>query len=199
MKPAQRPHRAAGLAHAKRAARRGSRAYRHAVEPSWTMNCPAASGGAAARPAARLAGAPADAVAARYSAGAAAQGGGRLSVPRRREIARRDERRWPSQVMRVIEDERFAELFGPGSRAEVPIVGGCRRPANGCVSGQVDRLAVTPSSVLIADFKTNRPPPRSLAEVPPTLYPPARALPRRAVTALSRQAHPRRPDLDRNH
>ena len=34
------------------------------------------------------------------------------------------------------------------------------------MSGQIDRLAVTPAEVLIADYKTNRPAPRSLAEVP---------------------------------
>jgi ATP-dependent helicase/nuclease subunit A len=35
------------------------------------------------------------------------------------------------------------------------------------VSGQVDRLAVTADAVLIADFKTNRPAPRRLEDVPP--------------------------------
>ena len=35
------------------------------------------------------------------------------------------------------------------------------------VSGQVDRLAVTADAVLIADYKTNRPPPRRLEDVPP--------------------------------
>ena len=35
------------------------------------------------------------------------------------------------------------------------------------VSGQIDRLAVTQSSVLIADFKTNRPAPRRIGDVPP--------------------------------
>jgi len=35
------------------------------------------------------------------------------------------------------------------------------------VSGQIDRLVVTQSSVLIADFKTNRPPPRRIEDVPP--------------------------------
>ena len=34
------------------------------------------------------------------------------------------------------------------------------------VSGQVDRLAVTQASVLIGDFKTNRPPPRRIEDVP---------------------------------
>ena len=34
------------------------------------------------------------------------------------------------------------------------------------MSGKIDRLAVTPERVLIVDYKTNRPPPRTLAEVP---------------------------------
>jgi ATP-dependent helicase/nuclease subunit A len=34
------------------------------------------------------------------------------------------------------------------------------------VSGLVDRLAVTADSVLIADYKTNRPAPRRLQDVP---------------------------------
>ncbi len=61
----------------------------------------------------------------------------------------------------MLADQRFAALFAPGSRAEVPIVGriGERR-----VTGVVDRLVVTPDEILIADYKTNRPAPRSLAE-----------------------------------
>ena len=35
------------------------------------------------------------------------------------------------------------------------------------VSGQIDRLIVTPDAVLIADFKTERAPPRRLEDVPP--------------------------------
>ena len=103
------------------------------------------------------------------------------------------------QVMLVLEDPRFCELFGPGSRAEVPIVG--RVDIGGetvRVSGQVDRLAVTQSSVLIADFKTNRPPPRRIAQVPPAYVEAARALPRRAAKNLSGPARARRADLDRS-
>jgi ATP-dependent helicase/nuclease subunit A len=64
------------------------------------------------------------------------------------------------EVMRVLDHQHFRELFGPNSRAEVPIIG--RVMADGemvSVSGQVDRLAVTDDAVLIADFKTgqNRP------------------------------------------
>jgi ATP-dependent helicase/nuclease subunit A len=35
------------------------------------------------------------------------------------------------------------------------------------VSGQIDRLAITQTSVFIADFKTNRPAPRRIEQVPP--------------------------------
>jgi ATP-dependent helicase/nuclease subunit A len=71
------------------------------------------------------------------------------------------------QVLAVLDDKRFFDLFGPDSRAEVPIVG--RITAGGrtiAVSGQVDRLAVTAGGVLIADYKTNRPAPRHPDEVP---------------------------------
>jgi ATP-dependent helicase/nuclease subunit A len=72
-----------------------------------------------------------------------------------------------AQVMRILDDARFGALFQPGSRAEVPIVG--KLQAGGRtrrVSGQIDRLAVTDDAVLIADFKTNRPPPRRIEDVP---------------------------------
>jgi ATP-dependent helicase/nuclease subunit A len=72
-----------------------------------------------------------------------------------------------AQVQTVLADARFAALFAPHSRAEVPIVG--RVVVAGrtvAVSGQVDRLAVTDAGVLIADYKTSRPPPRRLEDVP---------------------------------
>jgi ATP-dependent helicase/nuclease subunit A len=64
-------------------------------------------------------------------------------------------------VLAMLADGRFAALFAPGSRAEVPIVG---RLGGDTVNGVVDRLVVAPGEVLIADYKTNRPAPRSLAE-----------------------------------
>jgi ATP-dependent helicase/nuclease subunit A len=71
------------------------------------------------------------------------------------------------QVMTLLEDTRFQPLFAPGSRAEVAIVGRLARPGAPLrVSGQVDRLAITADAVLIADYKTDRPAPRSLQEVP---------------------------------
>ena len=72
------------------------------------------------------------------------------------------------QVLATLNDLVFAEVFAPASRAEVPIVGRLVRAGADpiAVAGQVDRLAVTPDTVLIVDYKTDRTVPRRLAEVP---------------------------------
>jgi ATP-dependent helicase/nuclease subunit A len=71
-------------------------------------------------------------------------------------------------VLALIEEPDFASLFAPGSRAEVSIVGRLARPGQppALVSGQIDRLVVTESEILIVDYKTNHAPPRSAAEAP---------------------------------
>ncbi|MEO3387110.1 double-strand break repair helicase AddA [Mesorhizobium sp. CAU 1741] len=84
-------------------------------------------------------------------------------------------RRWPAgesqrvweSVRQVLDHPQFAAIFAPGSRAEVSLMGttlvaGRER----AVSGTIDRLVVTPDAVLVVDYKTNRPPPRDLSEVP---------------------------------
>ncbi|MGY4400942.1 double-strand break repair helicase AddA [Bradyrhizobium sp. USDA 3315] len=72
------------------------------------------------------------------------------------------------QVLALIADPRFAAVFAPGSRAEVSIVGRLERSGQpkALVSGQIDRLVVTPDHVLIVDFKTNHAPPKTMAEAP---------------------------------
>jgi ATP-dependent helicase/nuclease subunit A len=71
-------------------------------------------------------------------------------------------------LLGLIDDPRFGQVFGPGSRAEVSIVGRLERPGRppALVSGQIDRLVVTPDEVLIVDFKTNHAPPRHPAQAP---------------------------------
>jgi ATP-dependent helicase/nuclease subunit A len=60
----------------------------------------------------------------------------------------------------VLNDARFAAVFGPGSRAEAAIAGGAGAlPPGLAVSGRIDRLLVEPNRVLVVDFKTNRPAP----------------------------------------
>jgi ATP-dependent helicase/nuclease subunit A len=93
-------------------------------------------------------------------------------------------------VLALIEDTRFAAVFAPDGRAEVSIAGRLDRPGRppALVSGQIDRLVVTPNEVLIVDFKTNQVPPGSAAEAP-TAYLRQLALYRAVLAKL----YPRRP------
>ena len=71
------------------------------------------------------------------------------------------------QVLVLLDNPQFSELFLPGSRAEIAIVGRLKlKDKIVTVSGQVDRLAVTQASVLIGDFKTDRAPPQLIEDVP---------------------------------
>ena len=72
------------------------------------------------------------------------------------------------QVLELIATPAFTPLFAEGSRAEVSIAGRVPRPGKppALVSGQIDRLVVTPDEVLIVDYKTNHSPPRSAADAP---------------------------------
>lgn len=71
-------------------------------------------------------------------------------------------------TLALIADARFAPVFAPGSRAEVSVVGRLERPGGrpALVSGQIDRLVVTETAVLIVDFKTNHAPPTLPEEAP---------------------------------
>jgi ATP-dependent helicase/nuclease subunit A len=68
------------------------------------------------------------------------------------------------ETLEVLNHPDFAALFGPGSHAEVPLVGLIGGHA---VSAQIDRLVVTEDRVLIVDYKTLRPPPAVEQEVAP--------------------------------
>lgn len=67
------------------------------------------------------------------------------------------------EVMAILGHPEFAAIFGTGSMAEVPLTG---LVDGQLVSGQIDRLLVTPEEILIIDFKTNRPPPDREEQVP---------------------------------
>ncbi len=71
------------------------------------------------------------------------------------------------EVLAVLDDPQFAAAFAPGSQAEAGLLAELPEFGKGArVNGRIDRLAVSDSQVLILDFKTNRPPPASEAEVP---------------------------------
>jgi ATP-dependent helicase/nuclease subunit A len=98
-----------------------------------------------------------------------------LGADRRRDLAKsylaRNAEAWTEaereqlseKVLALIAEPRFAAVFAPGSRAEVPIVG---RLGGRLVSGQIDRLVVTPAEILIVDYKTNHAPPAEAVEAP---------------------------------
>ena len=106
-----------------------------------------------------------------------AQGGLGLDEAARKAMAH--------EALRLLDAPGFARLFGPGSRAEVPIIG---RLGETVVAGQVDRLIVGGAGILIADYKTNRPPPKRVEDVSP-LYLRQMA----CYRALLRQIYPDRP------
>lgn len=103
-----------------------------------------------------------------------------LPAARRAEAARRflerpvnglrtaDVEAYAAEALAVLDDPAFGAIFGPGSVAEVPVVGRIGEGGNAIViSGQIDRLLVAEAEVLVIDYKTNRPPPLAVADVSP--------------------------------
>lgn len=63
----------------------------------------------------------------------------------------------------VLDNAAFAQLFAPGSLAEVPLAAN----AGGTViAGTIDRLLVRTSDILVVDYKTTRRPPLSIDAIP---------------------------------
>ncbi|WP_193366582.1 double-strand break repair helicase AddA [Pelagibius marinus] len=75
-----------------------------------------------------------------------------------------------AEVLKVLEAPELAPLFGPGSRAEVPLAGLVETAVGPqAIAGQVDRLLVESDSVSFIDFKSQRPAPAAPEDVP-SLY-----------------------------
>jgi ATP-dependent helicase/nuclease subunit A len=72
-----------------------------------------------------------------------------------------------SACLTVLDDPRFAPVFGPGSRAESALAGTSPELPGVQVSGRIDRLVVAPDRVLVVDYKTNRPAPDTIEGVDP--------------------------------
>ncbi|MDF1731959.1 MAG: double-strand break repair helicase AddA [Minwuia sp.] len=90
-----------------------------------------------------------------------------------------------AEAQSVMVAAQLAPLFGPGSRAEAAITG----VVDGVVvTGQVDRLLIGGDRIIVADYKTNRPPPQNVADVSPA-YLRQMGLYR----AVLQQLHPDRP------
>jgi ATP-dependent helicase/nuclease subunit A len=89
----------------------------------------------------------------------------------------------------VLDDARFAPVFGPGSRAEVALTGSAPDlPPGVAINGRIDRLVVTPEKVLVVDYKTNRPAPDAIEAVDP-----AYVLQAAVYVAVLKRLYPDRP------
>jgi ATP-dependent helicase/nuclease subunit A len=87
-------------------------------------------------------------------------------------------------TLRVLDDPQFATAFALASKSEVGVVADLPELGDGArVTGRIDRLAVTETEVLAIDFKTNRPPPSRVEDVP-AVYLRQMALYRLALTKL---------------
>lgn len=65
-----------------------------------------------------------------------------------------------SESLAIVSDPEFAPLFTATSLAEVPVVARIGEGDGAFdIEGQIDRLAILEDSLLILDYKTNRPPP----------------------------------------
>ncbi|MDE2029435.1 MAG: PD-(D/E)XK nuclease family protein, partial [Alphaproteobacteria bacterium] len=78
-----------------------------------------------------------------------------LTDAQRDEIAR--------ETMALLDNELFAPLFAPGSRAEAALTGSI---GGAEIFRQVDRLCLRGEEVWVVDYKTNRPPPEDESGVP---------------------------------
>lgn len=84
----------------------------------------------------------------------------------------------------ILDDPRFDDAFGPGSRAEIAVTGQVEGVA---VSGRMDRLVVSADRVRVIDYKTNRPAPARVEDADPAYI---RQL--AVYVSLLRQAYPER-------
>ena len=69
-----------------------------------------------------------------------------------------------SEVLTLLNNPEFADLFGEKAQAEVPIVG---EVDGKMISAQLDKLLVLPDKIMIVDFKTNQPPAKDVASTSP--------------------------------
>jgi ATP-dependent helicase/nuclease subunit A len=95
--------------------------------------------------------------------------GAEALLARERDLSDAQRAEMTGAALSVLQDARFAEVFGPGSRAEVAVAGSAAALPPGLkISGRIDRLVVLPTRVLVADFKTNRPSPARIEDADPT-------------------------------
>ena len=88
----------------------------------------------------------------------------RRMLSRERDIDEGQRQEMIAAAFGVLDDARFAPVFGPGSRPEVALTGSVDGVP---ISGRMDRLVITPERVLVVDFKSNRPAPARVEDADP--------------------------------
>ncbi|MBJ7446467.1 MAG: double-strand break repair helicase AddA [Brevundimonas sp.] len=106
-------------------------------------------------------------------------------LSRERDIDEAQRQEMIEAAFGVLDDPRFAPVFGPGSRAEVALTG----VVDGVpISGRMDRLVIEPTRILVVDFKSNRPAPDRIEDADP-----AYVLQAALYVSILRQLYPDRP------
>lgn len=106
-------------------------------------------------------------------------------LSRERDIDETQRQEMIEAAFGVLDDPRFAPVFGPGSRAEVALTG----VVDGVpISGRMDRLVIEPKRILVVDFKSNRPAPDRIEDADP-----AYVLQAALYVSILRQLYPGRP------
>ena len=90
---------------------------------------------------------------------------------------------WVEEIEAVLNNPDFSDVFGPGSRAEVPVSGLLSGKQEFVLSGQIDRLVILQDRILIVDYKTNRPSPEKVKDVP-SIYMKQMAIYKQALQAI---------------
>ncbi|MBP5352559.1 MAG: double-strand break repair helicase AddA [Alphaproteobacteria bacterium] len=67
------------------------------------------------------------------------------------------------EVLQLLGNKEFADLFGPCARNEVPIMG---EVDGKIISAQLDKLVILPHKIMIVDYKTNRPAAKDMTDTP---------------------------------
>lgn len=91
----------------------------------------------------------------------------RRFLARASEVTEADIDEMVAVTLTTLAHPDFAEIFAPGGRSEAAIVG--TLPKGQLVNGRVDRLIIRSDQILIVDYKTDRPAPRS-ADLVDTSY-----------------------------
>ena len=79
------------------------------------------------------------------------------------ELSKQNREKICDEISALLNNPDFNSVFGPNSKAEVPIMG---EVGGKIISGQIDRLVIEQNQIIVVDYKTNRNPAHTIDEVP---------------------------------